>query len=70
MNDGAESAMFKQLFQRWTEKDETQGLGKIYTTGKIGECVCPGFGFLTCDKQLLREHHSHQLSPAFSILKI
>ncbi|KAK2523963.1 Vill [Columba livia] len=37
MNDGAESAMFKQLFQRWTEKDETQGLGKIYTTGKIAK---------------------------------
>uniref|UniRef100_A0A8B9F199 Villin like n=1 Tax=Amazona collaria TaxID=241587 RepID=A0A8B9F199_9PSIT len=37
INDGAESAMFKQLFQRWTEKDETQGLGKIYTTGKIAK---------------------------------
>uniref|UniRef100_A0A8B9V1L0 Gelsolin-like domain-containing protein n=1 Tax=Anas zonorhyncha TaxID=75864 RepID=A0A8B9V1L0_9AVES len=31
INDGAESAMFKQLFQKWTEKDETLGLGKIYT---------------------------------------
>lgn len=51
--------MFKQLFQRWTEKDETQGLGKIYTTGKIGEHVCPEFGFPTCAKQQLREYHSH-----------
>ncbi|XP_019363628.1 PREDICTED: villin-like protein [Gavialis gangeticus] len=37
VNDYAESAMFKQLFQKWTEKDETQGLGKIYTTGKIAK---------------------------------
>ncbi|KAF2983628.1 hypothetical protein EK904_005556 [Melospiza melodia maxima] len=37
INDGAESAMFKQLFQRWTEKNETQGLGKVYTTGKIAK---------------------------------
>uniref|UniRef100_A0A8C0G469 Villin like n=1 Tax=Chelonoidis abingdonii TaxID=106734 RepID=A0A8C0G469_CHEAB len=29
VNDGAESAMFKQLFKRWTEKEETQGLGKV-----------------------------------------
>lgn len=51
INDGAESAMFKQLFQRWTEKNETQGLGKVHTTGKIGEHVGPGFGFPTCAKQ-------------------
>ncbi|KAM9163544.1 villin-like protein [Pangshura tecta] len=37
VNDGAESAMFKQLFKRWTEKEETQGLGKVYTTGKIAK---------------------------------
>ncbi|TNN81289.1 Advillin [Liparis tanakae] len=29
VNDGAESALFKQLFQRWTVKDQTQGLGKV-----------------------------------------
>uniref|UniRef100_A0A8C7EEN2 Villin like n=1 Tax=Nothoprocta perdicaria TaxID=30464 RepID=A0A8C7EEN2_NOTPE len=37
INDGAESAMFKQLFQKWTEKEETQGLGKAYSTGKIAK---------------------------------
>ncbi|CAM4597710.1 villin-like protein isoform X1 [Lepidochelys kempii] len=37
VNDGAESAMFKQLFKRWTEKEETQGLGKVYTTNKIAK---------------------------------
>uniref|UniRef100_A0A670IUY4 Villin like n=1 Tax=Podarcis muralis TaxID=64176 RepID=A0A670IUY4_PODMU len=37
MNDGAESAMFKQLFQKWSEKDETQGLGKTYNVGKIAK---------------------------------
>ena len=36
VNDGAESALFKQLFQRWTVRDQTQGLGKVNTRGKIG----------------------------------
>ncbi|XP_037630867.1 advillin [Sebastes umbrosus] len=35
VNDGAESALFKQLFQRWTVKDQTQGLGKVNTRGKV-----------------------------------
>ncbi|XP_071349655.1 advillin [Trachinotus anak] len=35
VNDGAESALFKQLFQRWTVKDQTQGLGKMHTRGKV-----------------------------------
>uniref|UniRef100_H3DLM0 Advillin n=1 Tax=Tetraodon nigroviridis TaxID=99883 RepID=H3DLM0_TETNG len=34
VNDGAESALFKQLFQVWTVKDQTQGLGKVHTRGK------------------------------------
>lgn len=38
MNDGAESALFKQLFQRWTVKEQTQGLGKVHTRGKVGMC--------------------------------
>lgn len=38
VNDGAESAIFKQLFQRWTVKDQTQGLGKVNTRGKVGMC--------------------------------
>ncbi|XP_068576392.1 advillin [Cebidichthys violaceus] len=35
VNDGAESALFKQLFQRWTVKDQTQGLGRVHTRGKV-----------------------------------
>ncbi|XP_074524428.1 advillin [Halichoeres trimaculatus] len=35
VNDGAESALFKQLFQKWTIKDQTQGLGKVHTRGKV-----------------------------------
>ncbi|KAM8913992.1 advillin isoform 2-T2 [Spinachia spinachia] len=35
VNDGAESALFKQLFQRWTVKGQTQGLGKVHTRGKV-----------------------------------
>uniref|UniRef100_A0A7N4PIJ9 Villin like n=1 Tax=Sarcophilus harrisii TaxID=9305 RepID=A0A7N4PIJ9_SARHA len=29
VNDGFESAMFKQLFQQWTEKDQTEGPAKV-----------------------------------------
>lgn len=36
VNDGAESALFKQLFQMWTVKEQTQGLGKAHTRGKVG----------------------------------
>lgn len=37
VHDGAESAMFKQLFQKWTVQDQTVGLGKIHNIGKIGK---------------------------------
>lgn len=37
VNDGAESAMFKQLFQKWTVKDQTTGLGKTFNIGKIAK---------------------------------
>ncbi|XP_043931169.1 villin-1 [Protopterus annectens] len=37
MNDGAESAVFKQLFQKWTTKDQTVGLGKTHTVGKTAK---------------------------------
>ncbi|XP_062058075.1 advillin [Lepus europaeus] len=33
--DGAESAMFKQLFQTWTVKEQATGLGKTFSIGKI-----------------------------------
>ena len=36
VNDGAESALFMQLFQSWTVKDQTQGLGRTNTRGKVG----------------------------------
>lgn len=44
INDGAESAMFKQLFQKWSVKDQTSGLGKTFSIGKIGE-ISPGLFF-------------------------
>ncbi|XP_021097051.1 advillin isoform X3 [Heterocephalus glaber] len=37
VSDGAESAMFKQLFQKWSVKDQTTGLGKIFSIGKIAK---------------------------------
>ncbi|KAM5288964.1 advillin [Ctenodactylus gundi] len=37
VNDGAESAMFKQLFQKWSVKDQTTGLGKTFSVGKIAK---------------------------------
>ncbi|XP_040014789.1 advillin isoform X2 [Xiphias gladius] len=43
VNDGAESALFKQLFQRWTVKDQTQGLGKVHTRGKVAHITLEKF---------------------------
>ncbi|XP_048414224.1 advillin isoform X2 [Stegostoma tigrinum] len=37
LNDGAESAIFKQLFKKWNVKWQTQGLGKTHTVGKIAK---------------------------------
>ncbi|XP_072511316.1 advillin isoform X2 [Notamacropus eugenii] len=39
VNDGAESAMFKQLFQKWTVKDQTTGLGKTFSLSKIARVI-------------------------------
>ncbi|XP_077304014.1 villin-1 [Lithobates pipiens] len=36
-NDGSESAVFKQLFQKWPTKNETVGVGKTHTLGKIAK---------------------------------
>ncbi|XP_004601712.2 advillin [Sorex araneus] len=37
VNDGAESAMFKQLFQNWSVKNQSTGLGKVFNIGKIAK---------------------------------
>ncbi|MEE6467429.1 hypothetical protein FKM82_007235 [Ascaphus truei] len=37
INDGAESAMFEQLFRNWKDVGETQGVGKTYNVGKIAK---------------------------------
>ncbi|XP_063808367.1 advillin [Pseudophryne corroboree] len=37
VNDGAESAMFKQLFQKWTVKDQSVGMGKSFNASKIAK---------------------------------
>uniref|UniRef100_A0A2K5C8F2 Villin 1 n=1 Tax=Aotus nancymaae TaxID=37293 RepID=A0A2K5C8F2_AOTNA len=36
-NDGAESAVFQQLFQKWTVPNRSSGLGKTHTVGSVGE---------------------------------
>lgn len=38
-NDGSESSVFRQLFQKWTVPNQTSGLGKTHTVGKVGECL-------------------------------
>uniref|UniRef100_A0A673ZB71 Advillin n=1 Tax=Salmo trutta TaxID=8032 RepID=A0A673ZB71_SALTR len=35
VNDGAESALFKQLFQSWSVKEQTVGLGKTHNVGRV-----------------------------------
>ncbi|KAG7318754.1 hypothetical protein KOW79_017228 [Hemibagrus wyckioides] len=37
VHDGAESALFKQLFQRWSVKDQTVGMGRTNTVGRIAK---------------------------------
>ncbi|XP_045723958.1 villin-1 [Mirounga angustirostris] len=36
-NDGAESAVFQQLFQKWTLPSRTSGLGKTHTLGSVAK---------------------------------
>ena len=36
MSEGAESAIFKHLFQSWRGKNQTMGLGSTYSKGRIG----------------------------------
>ncbi|XP_064410536.1 villin-1 isoform X2 [Latimeria chalumnae] len=37
VHDGAEPAMFQQLFQNWKVKGQTQGLGRTHSVGKIAK---------------------------------
>ncbi|NXB82093.1 VILI protein, partial [Donacobius atricapilla] len=36
-NDGSESAIFRQLFQKWTLPYQSSGLGKTHTVGKVAK---------------------------------
>ncbi|KAI5152649.1 Villin-1 [Manis pentadactyla] len=36
-NDGAESPIFQQLFQKWTVPSRTSGLGKTHTVGSVAK---------------------------------
>ncbi|KGL77756.1 Villin-1 [Tinamus guttatus] len=36
-NDGSESSVFRQLFQKWTVPSQTSGLGKTHTVGKVAK---------------------------------
>ncbi|NWW43684.1 VILI protein, partial [Pedionomus torquatus] len=36
-NDGSESTIFRQLFQKWTLPNQTSGLGKTHTVGKVAK---------------------------------
>ncbi|NXQ35456.1 VILI protein, partial [Alaudala cheleensis] len=36
-NDGSESAIFRQLFQKWTLPNQSSGLGKTHTVGKVAK---------------------------------
>ncbi|NXH39113.1 VILI protein, partial [Dicaeum eximium] len=36
-NDGSESAIFRQLFQKWTLPNQTTGSGKTHTVGKVAK---------------------------------
>ncbi|KAM6332281.1 villin-1 isoform 2-T2 [Podargus strigoides] len=36
-NDGSESTIFRQLFQKWTVPNQASGLGKTHTVGKVAK---------------------------------
>ncbi|NWH56394.1 VILI protein, partial [Geococcyx californianus] len=36
-NDGSESTIFRQLFQKWMVPNQTSGLGKTHTVGKVAK---------------------------------
>ncbi|KFP91715.1 Villin-1, partial [Apaloderma vittatum] len=36
-NDGSESTVFRQLFQKWTVPSQTSGLGKTHTVGRVAK---------------------------------
>ncbi|XP_010156475.1 PREDICTED: villin-1-like, partial [Eurypyga helias] len=36
-NDGSESTLFRQLFQKWTVPNQSSGLGKTHTVGKVAK---------------------------------
>ncbi|NXU82107.1 VILI protein, partial [Oreotrochilus melanogaster] len=36
-NDGSESSVFRQLFQKWTVPNQTSGLGKTHAVGKVAK---------------------------------
>ncbi|NXE78610.1 VILI protein, partial [Cochlearius cochlearius] len=36
-NDGSESTVFRQLFQKWALPNQTSGLGKTHTVGKVAK---------------------------------
>ncbi|KAF5922582.1 villin-1 [Diceros bicornis minor] len=37
LNDGAESAVFQQLFQKWTVPNRTSGLGRTHSLGSVAK---------------------------------
>lgn len=60
-NDGSESTVFRQLFQKWTLPNQTSGLGKTHTVGKVGECPLLTLqGSLDWDGGCCGDTHSQQ----------
>lgn len=70
VNDGAESAMFKQLFQKWSVKEQTVGLGKTFGIGKIGKIAPDCLPTGTAERQAWMIF-THSASPnPFSAAKV
>ncbi|KAF7693018.1 advillin [Silurus meridionalis] len=47
VHDGAESALFKQLFQSWSVKDQTVGMGRTSNVGRIAKVTQEKFDATT-----------------------
>ncbi len=59
--DGGETPMFKQFFQGWKDRDQSQGFGKVFVTERIARIKQVEF-----DASKL--HESHHMAAQYNMV--
>lgn len=59
--EGGETPIFKQFFKGWKEKDQAEGLGRVYVTERIAKIQQVQF-----DASKL--HESHQMAAQYNMV--